>query len=515
MLSKVTKVIPVPILESFESFLLAKYSRTKKFLNKADPKLLDEISKKKAISAFKEAVKTTPSYQQFLRKKKIDPQNIKTIYDFDKLVPHTDKENYIKKYAMEKRCKHGSFPKHGNVDESGGTSGVATNWVHDINEENLLFKSLKFEFNYAFEGDKKDFFVISAWSTGPWATGIKFCTMMEKIALVKNTSTDPVDLANTLKMFGTKRNYLIGGYPPFLKNLIEETQNHIDWKKYKIDIVTGGEGVPLEWVYYVKDKLRKGAKIISSYGASDVDIGIGFETPICFYIREILAKHDSLRQELFGDDDIPMVFQYNPTVHYIKNIIGKNNKSEFEITLLDKQAAVPKIKYNLHDEGKRFNFPDLINKIEKYEKGFMNNLLKKTTIKEILKLPFLVILGRTDGTLSFDGANVFPDQIEGGIISNKNVAKLINRFKMQKKYDKKHNVEFHVHMELKKGKKITNELKKSCFKIILEELLKVNPDYKESYTKNNTLKPRINLYPFDHPLFQQDDGKVKNQYIMK
>ena len=39
--------------------------------------------------------------------------------------------------------------------------------------------------------------------------------------------------------------------------------------------------------------------------------------------------------------------------------------------------------------------------------------------------------------------------------------------------------------------------------------------FQESYTKNNTLKPRINLYPFDHPLFQQDDGKVKNQYIMK
>ena len=69
-----------------------------------------------------------------------------------------------------------------------------------------------------------------------------------------------------------------------LKNKLAFFSKKIDWKDYKIDLVIGGEGVTLDWVYYVKKRLYSGARIASSYGASDIDIGVGFETPFSFFI---------------------------------------------------------------------------------------------------------------------------------------------------------------------------------------------------------------------------------------
>ena len=512
MLAKLTHLTPVWALQKFENYLLEDYSRLRNFLGTVNPDVLEEISRKKALHLFKLAVNETPAYQSFLKKKRLDLSKIKNIQDFDELVPITDKENYVKKYSFEKRCREGHLPKHGNVDESGGTSGKATNWIHDFREESLLLKSVKFEFNYAFGGDKKDFLVLSAWSSGPWATGVKFCELMEQVALVKNTSTDTKDLINTLKMFGKKKNYLIGGYPPFVKNLIYDNDQEINWKDYNIDLVIGGEGVTIDWVHHIKRKLKPTAKIVSSYGASDIDIGVGFETPLCFQIREAISRDKDFQVSLFGKESLPMFFQYNPSMHYIREVINKEGQSEFHISLLDWNAAVPKIKYNLHDEGKRFSYREMMKIIKSHKPKFYDEIKKRT---DILHLPFLCIFGRTDGTLSFDGANVFPSQIGDAILDDNELSKTINRFKIMKKYDQHHNTEFHIHLELKESKKLNTKLQKNSSTKILNHLIKVNPDYKESYSKNKTLSPVINLHSFDDYLFRGDDQKAKNIYFIK
>ncbi|MFA6461114.1 MAG: hypothetical protein WCV90_02520 [Candidatus Woesearchaeota archaeon] len=516
MLRTLTRLAPYSSIESFEHFVLGNYQRTKKFLNMVNPDLLEEISKKKALFMFRLAAKETPAYQKFLKLNKFDPKRVRSINEFNQILPQTDKANYIKKYSFEQRCREGHLPYQGNIDESGGTSGKATNWIHDVGEEELLAKAISFEYNYVFEGDKKNFIVISAWSTGPWATGIKFCELMERVALVKNTDTNPKEVMETLQMFGKNKNYMIGGYPPFIKNMLDDNKDKINWKDYNIDLVTGGEGVPIEWVYYVKKLLKHGSKIVSSYGCSDIDIGIGFETPLAFFFRELTNENEKLRAELFGKDDLPMIFQYNPTVHYIREVPNQEGKTEIEITLLDRKAALTKIKYNLHDEGKRYSYHDLIKKIETYHPGWCQEYEKRGgKLKEILHLPFLCIFGRSDGTLSFDGANVFPDQIEAGILKDKKLSSITHRFKMEKKYDKHHTMQFHIHIEMKPGCIPQDKLKSAYLKSILGELLKLNPDFRESYSKNKTVQPWINLYKFDHPLFKQDDLKSKNIYFTK
>ncbi len=335
-MKNLVKFVPTSFLFALESFLLNDYNRAKFVITHSDPDVFEEISKKKALAIFKNTVQKVPAYSNFLNSNKIDINKINSVEDFNALVPETNKANYIKKYSYEERCFDGKLPFIGNIDESSGSSGIPTNWIRSLKEEDLLFKAAKFEFNYIFDTDKTDYIVLSAWSSGPWATGVKFCMIVEHYCLVKNTDTDVEDIIRTLKTFGLKYNYIIAGYPPFIKHMIDEGKKKINWKDYNLNIITGGEGIILSWKKYIEKHLKPGAKIISSYGASDIDIGIGFETPLSQFIREICHKNKKLRETLFGHlDHLPMLFQFNPTMHYITNIKNPDGKNEFVVSLLE------------------------------------------------------------------------------------------------------------------------------------------------------------------------------------
>ena len=278
MLEKCLKLIPLKVILKLESYILNDYKSAKKFLTTVNPSLLEEISKRKALDIFKLAAKEVPAYKKFLDDNNIEPNEIKTLADFKK-VPTTDKENYIKKYSYEERCIEGKFPTHGSIDESSGSSGVPTNWIRSKEEVERISKAAQFEYEYDFNEYKKRYIIISAWSMGAWATGVKFAEITENFSVVKSTGPDVDKIISTIKTFGKRYDYLIGGYPPFIKKLVDEGAKKIRWKDYKVDFVTGGEGFVEEWRDYIKKKIgNKNTVIISSYGASDIDIGISFET---------------------------------------------------------------------------------------------------------------------------------------------------------------------------------------------------------------------------------------------
>lgn len=488
-------------LEDTEKILLDSYYACKFFLEHVPPQFLEKISEKKAFYIHQCARADVPAYRKFLKNKKYN--NINS-------VPETDKKNYIYPFPYEERCFYGHFPASGSIEESSGSTGTPTNWIRAIDEESLLSELAKFEFFYAFQGHKKKYISLSGWSSGPWATGLKFCEIIEKHTLVKNTTADADAIIRSLKSLGTKYNYLITGYPPFLKNLFD--RNDLSWSRYKIDILTGGESCPLIWKHYVRKRLKNNkAIIISSYGASDIDIGIGFETPFSEFIRELAQENPELNRALFGSSENPMIFQYNPLSHYIEN----TGKGDFTVTLLDNAVASPKIKYNLHDAGGKISYNELCSTVEKYARNKLNMYLKKN---KTLSLPFLFILGRKDGTISIGGNNIYPEEIDIAIESSP-YAKKINRFMIESTHDRNLNVQFVVHVELKKSIQKGAKLQKELEKRILATLLHINLEFREYYYNHQSnqanLQPVVKLYDFDtEKIFRAQDNKIKNAYIL-
>ena len=58
--------------------------------------------------------------------------------------------------------------------------------------------------------------------------------------------------------------------------------------------------------------------VYSGYGATDIEIGMAGESPLCVASGGWRRATAGSRRALFGDDPrLPMLFQYNPLNHFI------------------------------------------------------------------------------------------------------------------------------------------------------------------------------------------------------
>jgi len=126
---------------------------------------------------------------------------------------------------------------------------------------------------------------------------------------------------------------------------------------------------------------------------------------------------------------------------------------------------------------------------------------EKIPYYRLFKQPLILVKGR-EASVSLDGANVFPSQIEEII----EASPWFNSFKLSKKEFEDGTVRFVVYLELKKDKKLSQEeiekLKKEYHQKILDHLLKVNYDFKKSYQDNPTLcDPQIVIRQFGEAEF--------------
>jgi phenylacetate-CoA ligase len=499
----ILKLLPVSRTECFEKLLLKHYNMSKNLLANVKPDLIEKISEKKALAVFKKASKNIPAYRRFLRDNNIKRMKIKNIDDFNHILPPTTKENYVKKNRMIDLFMKGRLPKQGIIEESSGSSGTPTNWVKSASESDVLELEVEFESKYLFGKIKKPSIILSCWSPGPWATDLRFCEFFEHLGLIKNIGPNIEDVVDTINQFGSKHHYLIAGYPPFCKALIEKTKDRINWKKYDVDLLVGGEGFVLGWREHISSFLRKDAKIFSAYGCSDLDIGIAFETPLTIFIRGQMAGNNELRKIFCKSGMYPMIFQYNPLEHYISNIYEKVN--EFAITPLNSSVAAPKVKYNIHDEGKKVSFSEMI------------GLLPQCCHAEICKsstlhLPFLLVYGRSDGTLSINGTNIYPQQIELAIMKNKSLFSKLNTFRISKRTNK-NNEKLLIKLELKKGINSSKKLNAEFKKTIIANMQLISGEYKQALKEfKESFEPEIFIYLYDSGPFEQINA-VKNKYI--
>jgi phenylacetate-CoA ligase len=172
------------------------------------PSYLSWASRVKARKAYYRALRRVPAYGDYVGANR-SPS-----------VPETDKETYIKAYETGLRCVDGSF-FHGRttIDESSGSTGTPYNWVRSETErhESHIFVSYFATYCYG----REQWITINGFSMGAWATGINMGISLQKNGIVKNTGPDIAKILHTLRFFGPKYTYLITGYPPFLKHLID------------------------------------------------------------------------------------------------------------------------------------------------------------------------------------------------------------------------------------------------------------------------------------------------------
>jgi phenylacetate-CoA ligase len=185
------------------------------------------------------------------------------------------------------------------VDESSGSSGTPTSWVRGPYERMLTRIILQIVF--AQNTSQKPKFVINAFALGAWATGMNVSASLTEVSIIKSTGPDLDKIIHTLQEFGTRYSYVILGYPPFLKNLVDD--DRIDLGGYDIAAGFGGEGMSENMRRYL---LKSFSSVTGSYGASDLEINIAVETEFSIMLRNAIEQNPALASELTKTDDFPV-----------------------------------------------------------------------------------------------------------------------------------------------------------------------------------------------------------------
>ena len=457
-------------------------------------------SKARAYSEFIKAKRRVPAYKEFLKIHNFSKPSFSGLTPNIHEIPQIDKENYIKKFSIDARCVGGKIPtKNIIIDESSGSSGTATNWVRGLKERKRNAKMI--EFGMRTLVGKEPLFIINAFALGPWATGINVTMSCVSFSKLKSLGPEKEKIENTLKQFGKNHNYVIMGYPPFLKYLVDNSE--IEWDKFNITFIFGGESMPEGMRDYLFLKGIK--KAYSSLGASDLELNISTENDFTISLRRLLRSNQSLQSKILKQTGaIPMIFQYNPTDFLIES----SEAGELIVTIVRPDYISPKIRYNIHDRGHTLSLKELYSILKSLNIS-LDKLAKPRT-----DLPLLLHYGRTDMTVSFFGANISPTDVNEVIYSLPELSKIVNSYKLTINEDNKGNKKLIISIELQKYE--TTELL-DLEKIQLaffDNLSKINQDFRESrkMIPNKSLTV-ICFEDFGSGSFKENDIRIKAKYL--
>jgi phenylacetate-CoA ligase len=460
------------------------------------PGYLAWSSEQRARRAFFQAARSVPAYTRFLEAQGASPASI----------PEMDKESYIKKHTIEERCVGERMPdREAMIDESSGSMGTPFNWIRSPGERRQSQLFISYFATYFF-GDRP-WITINAFSMGAWATGLNMGIALQRNSVVKNTGPDLGKILDTLRFLGPKHPYLILGYPPFMKHLIDVAEERgFPLQDYTLNALVGGEGMSEGLRDYL---LRRFKKVYSGYGATDLEIGIAGETPLTVAIRRLARELPELRQRIFGADArLPMLFQYNPLMHHVE----VNPNRELVFTITRSSLLSPRIRYNIHDEGGVLRFDEMKRTLK--DAGHdIRQLALDAGGSDRLRLPFLWIYGRRDYTISVMGANIYPEDLEQCLYAEPELARMTRSFCLSVVETPGSGVRpcflFEVESELSEA------LRVRFAERMLTRLVAMNADFREAFHEYpDTVTPEIRLHAVGEGPFASDSGKIKQTRLL-
>jgi phenylacetate-CoA ligase len=451
----------------------------------------DWASAARARAVYWNARTTVPAYREFLRAK--GAEGAKRFQD----IPPMDKDSYIRKWALEQTCQGGRLPERGAViDESSGSTGTATNWLRGEHERYATRRLIQFSARATF-GDAS-FIMLNTFALGPWATGMNVSMSLVDRCVLKSIGPDAKKLIASLELLGPKYRYVISGYPPFLKSVVDNAS--LDWSQYDICAVVGGEGMSEPLRAALNKCFRK---TVSSFGASDLEINMAVETDFTTALRQAIASNAALGRDLFGEhESLPMIFQYDPLNYFIESDADRN----LLFTLNRVENVSPRIRYNIHDRGIVLPVARVLEVLESHR-------VKLDPFLPRVRLPLLFHWGRQEHAVAFYGCKITPEDVQNVILRIPALAEHTGDFALHPFEDERANKRLEVWLEAKAGAKLPEaEAIEADF---FAELARLNQDFRESIKMvPEAHRPRLKVYGSGTSPLAGQDPRIKKRYIV-
>lgn len=358
------------------------------------------------LDLFHKTAETVPAYRKFLREHGIAPGEITTMADF-RTLPLADKASYHRKYPLPELCRDGTFAGCDMIAVSSGSSGQPTIWPRALEDELHVARRFETVLVDAFEADRRSTLAVVCFPLGTWVGGLFTTACVRHLAAkgcpitVVAPGNNKAEILRVLPELAPHfEQVVLLGYPPFVKDVVDTgLAEGLDWPAYAIKLVLAGEVFSEQWRDLVgqragvTDPVRH---IASLYGTADAGV-LGTETPLSVAIRRFFADRPELAREVFGDARLPTLVQYDPASRFFEVHEGT--------LLFSADGGIPLIRYHIADDGGLLPHAELLALCARH--GF--------TPPPGPELPFVYVFGRSLFTVSFFGANVYPENVTVGL----------------------------------------------------------------------------------------------------
>lgn len=358
------------------------------------------------LELFHRTAETVPAYRKFLREHGIEPRAIRTMADF-RTLPRTDKAGYHRKHPLPELCRGGTFDGLDMIAVSSGSSGHPTIWPRALEDELHVARRFETVLVDAFAADRRRTLAVVCFPLGTWVGGLFTTACVRHLAAkgcpvtVVAPGNNKAEILRVLPELAPHFDQVVLlGYPPFVKDVVDTGRAEgVDWPSYAVKLVLAGEVFSEQWRELVAgragiaDPVRD---IASLYGTADAGV-LGTETPLSASIRRFFAGRPELAREVFGDARLPTLVQYDPASRFFEVQDGT--------LLFTADGGIPLVRYHIADDGGLLSHAGLLDFCARH--GF--------TPPPGPELPFVYVFGRSLFTVSFFGANVYPENVTVGL----------------------------------------------------------------------------------------------------
>jgi phenylacetate-CoA ligase len=449
-----------------------------------------------ALALFRTVAATVPAYREFLAEHGVDPDHVLTFEDF-RALPLLTKENYLRRYPLDRLCRRGELTSCDMIAVSSGSTGEPTFWPRSVADEIAITDRFEQVFQDGFGADLRPTLAVVCFALGTWVGGMYTASCCRHLAArgypitVITPGSDVAEILRVVTTLGPQfEQVVLLGYPPFLKGVIDQGRARgVPWPEYSVKLVLAGEVFSEQWRTLVTERLGGGDPCYGSaslYGTADAGV-LATETPLSISIRRFLAEAPDVARELFGESRLPTLAQYDP---------GSRLFEVHEGTLVfSGDNGIPLIRYHIADTGGVTPFDAMLDYVRSHGFDPLDALGADPPVRE---LPFVHVFGRSHFTVSYYGANIYPENVTVGLEQDPVARWVTGKFTLESVEDADRDRYLALAVELAPGVVGTEEMRREVAESVVTQLRRLNSEFAH-YTPPERQAPRVALLPNGDP----------------
>lgn len=430
--------------------------------------------------------------------------------------PIIGKDSYLRKYPLTDLCWMGSLTGMPRIVSATSGSTGDPFYFPRSQEQDLQYAAVaEMYLRSNFSIHTKSTLFIVGWGMGVWIGGVFSYAAIRIVAergkyplsiITPGTSSDEI-LKAVQKFAPLYDQIIIGGYPPMIKDLIDEGERRgMEWKKSHVKFIFSAEGFSEAFRTYVikhAGLLHEYTDTLNHYGS--VDLGtMAHETPLAILVRRLAVKNPVLNEALFGQKhNQPTLAQYIPELFYFEADSGN--------LLCTARSGIPLVRYDLMDTGGILTFKEMQKVFAAYGVNLDAEIKKAGIAATVWNIPFVYLFERRDFTVKIFGANIYPQEIRRALEAVRFRKVLTGKHTAEAYYDQQMNQSWNVHVELQKNSKSSVLLMREIQAQIISELTEHNSEFANNLKSmgERRMTPNVFCWPYGSPPHFSSSGKHK------